>query len=639
MEFIKKIVLCLSIIIIGTQLKAQGYGPEIDSLITSIENTPDTSKAALYIKIGWKLRNFKPNAALEYCSKAIKYASDYKQYEQLSDAYAYSGVCFRNLGNYTEAVEFYHKGLDITQKYKMKEKQAYAYNNLGNLLLYLENYPETDKNLRKAMSIGIELQNATLLSYVYLNIGRYFMGLNNLDSAQRYIEDAHLLRVSMHDDKGRILVARRYLADINMAHQRYNEAKLIYQECIFSPETATDIDLRADASEKLSRIFLIENMPDSAIHYAKQSLELSKQVGTKYRMKNAYNAIADAYFNIKDYQGAAYNYKNELDYNDSIFNEQLTDKLFTIQYSADQAKKEAEIENLNEDAKSKRNWLFVVSSLFIIGIIMAIFWMRDYKKIGKLNKQLSFQQKEISDSITYAKQIQASILPQKHEFGTFFSEKFVIYRPKDVVSGDFYWGGDFGDYEMVMVADCTGHGVPGAFMSMLGTTSLHDIAARGIRDAGTILNELRAIVKKVLHQTESSSQKDGMDCALLVIDKKRMKMNYAGANIPLYVIRDGEFSQYKATRNPIGYFPVETDFASNEIDMQAGDCYYMASDGYTSQFSDDGKKLKPKIYQKLLLENYTKSMKEQKNILDSFLDDFRGNEDQVDDVLVAGFRV
>ena len=214
-------------------------------------------------------------------------------------------------------------------------------------------------------------------------------------------------------------------------------------------------------------------------------------------------------------------------------------------------------------------------------------------------------------------------------------------QPRDVVSGDFYWCYETIDYEIVVVADCTGHGVPGAFMSMLGASALYDIAVRGEFEAGKILENLRAKIKMLLKQKKiENTQKDGMDMALMVINRKTMELDYSGAYIPLNYIRDNELHSLKPNKNPIGIYLHEQPFESTKIQLQKGDCIYLSSDGYCSQFSEkDNAKLRQGIYKKLLLDNHQLPMTEQGEILEKFFDEWKGSKKQVDDILVAGFRV
>jgi serine phosphatase RsbU (regulator of sigma subunit) len=250
--------------------------------------------------------------------------------------------------------------------------------------------------------------------------------------------------------------------------------------------------------------------------------------------------------------------------------------------------------------------------------------------------------RDMEDSIQYAQRIQEAILPPIEEIREVVDEYFVLWRPRDIVSGDYYWSARRDDITIIVAADCTGHGVPGAFMSMLGIAFLNEIVNKeGITKPNEILNRLREQVMTQLHQTgEDGESKDGMDVSLYVIDHKNMKLRFAGAYNPLYVIRDSEVIQLKADRMPIGYYIKLNPFTMEEMDLQKGDCLYNSSDGYPDQFGGpDERKFMTKRFKQLLIDIHQKPMAEQRTILDTTIDEWRGPIEQIDDIIVIGVRI
>jgi serine phosphatase RsbU (regulator of sigma subunit) len=220
-------------------------------------------------------------------------------------------------------------------------------------------------------------------------------------------------------------------------------------------------------------------------------------------------------------------------------------------------------------------------------------------------------------------------------------EHFVLYKPRDIVSGDFYWVDKVGNKQIIIAADCTGHGVPGAFMSMLGVSLLNEIVlGKHILEPHAILNNLRQMIIESLSQGDlGSGVKDGMDMTVTVIDFDQDKLYYAGANNPLYHIRKGELTQYKADKMPVAIYEVMDDYNTIALDLQKGDTFYTFSDGYVDQFGGaKQKKFMSKNFKTTLLEIQDIGMIEQGKKLDEIFEAYRADIEQVDDVVVIGVR-
>jgi serine phosphatase RsbU (regulator of sigma subunit) len=252
------------------------------------------------------------------------------------------------------------------------------------------------------------------------------------------------------------------------------------------------------------------------------------------------------------------------------------------------------------------------------------------------------QRKELIDSIRYASYIQSALLPSKEMFDRLLPENFIFFKPRDVVSGDFYWISKFKNDVIVAVADCTGHGVPGAFLSMLGISFLNEIVGKGYCNSpSSILNQLRERVMKSLHQTgEKKEQKDGMDITLCMLDFENDQLQYAGANNPIYIIRKGYLIEIKGDRMPIGINIVEEkSFTNHLINLEENDMIYLITDGYPDQFGGQNeRKLKYKPFKNILLRIYSMQMQEQVLILEEELFKWMGNVCQIDDILIVGFK-
>ncbi len=265
--------------------------------------------------------------------------------------------------------------------------------------------------------------------------------------------------------------------------------------------------------------------------------------------------------------------------------------------------------------------------------------------IEQKHEEVVHQKKEITDSINYARSIQRSLIPTEELFATHFKDSFVLFKPKDIVSGDFYWIQEKNNLIYYATADCTGHGVPGGFMTMLGLSFLDEIVdAKKVTDPGVILNLMRDKIIGTLRQNGNFGEsKDGMDITICILDKQKMELAYASANNPLYVINntgDIALNIYRADKQPCGFYHDYKSFTTHVIKLQPGDKIYTFSDGFPDQFGGQlDKKFMHKQFKEVLLQNAELHFSEQKKLLNASLIEWQGTTDQVDDILVIGILV
>lgn len=279
----------------------------------------------------------------------------------------------------------------------------------------------------------------------------------------------------------------------------------------------------------------------------------------------------------------------------------------------------------------------------IVGLISIFSW--NYKFRNEVVKRKASEDKIreqytlIQDSINYAKRIQTAKLPRKEDVKILLPESFILYRPKDIVSGDFYYVHKKENCVLVAAADCTGHGVPGALMSMICYEKLDD-AVQNTADTSEILSRVNKGVKASLRQTDSfDSTRDGMDIALCSINFETGIVNFAGANRPLWIGRKNTIEQIKATKRAIGGLTEdEQHFESHCINVEKGDTLYLFSDGYADSFSKDDKKMTTKRFREILLQIHEMPMKEQVTYLETFIEQWMGDMEQIDDILVMGIK-
>ena len=290
------------------------------------------------------------------------------------------------------------------------------------------------------------------------------------------------------------------------------------------------------------------------------------------------------------------------------------------------------------------------ATLFLIGLVFGFRERQLHKqnrileeKVRERTAEIEAQKQEITASIEYASRIQMAMLPVEDHFRKSFSDYFIFFKPRDIVSGDFYWIGENEKSTLFTVADCTGHGVPGAFMSTMGISTLHEIISNN-RDlkANSVLNTLKAKIMGALHQTGKEGEAaDGMDIALCVLNKEKTILQYSGAFNPLFIFQGGELKEYKADRMPIGiHYGEAVSFTNYEVNVSKGDTIYLFSDGLNDQFGGpDGSKYKKSNLKKLLSEIYYRPMVEQRNIIETEFANWKGSGDQIDDITIIGIRI
>jgi serine phosphatase RsbU (regulator of sigma subunit) len=301
--------------------------------------------------------------------------------------------------------------------------------------------------------------------------------------------------------------------------------------------------------------------------------------------------------------------------------------------------------------------LYIITGMLFIALILRVL-TRQFFNLSKENAQremfarqimlqkeeLSLKNKSITDSINYAKRIQTAMLPPNRLFKSIFPSSFVLYLPKDIVSGDFYWINKLNDKIYVAAVDCTGHGVPGAFMSIIGFELFRKITnIEGLSRPSDILNRLNEDFHVIFKDVDNVVLRDGMDVAFCSIDKKNMILEFAGAFNPLYLIRDNKITEIKGDRYAIGLDEtnfMDQTFKNHLIPIQQGDIIYIFSDGFADQFGGtDGKKYKYRRFRHLLLNLHHLSMERQHEILENNVIEWRGNQEQVDDILVIGIKI
>jgi len=608
--------------------------------------------------------------ALDIWQKDLEVSKKLQDKKEEAASYNRVGVIYKTIGSYDKAIDHYQKSADIYKELNDKNNLARTFANIGNIYYHFgENFDKAYKFYSDALNISYEIKDKYLILNMHNSIGNCNYERKELNEAIDNFRNALTISKELKYEQGEA-------TSLNNLGRVYAE-KLQYTIALKYCEESSQIWVKlgnmkenASALRDIGFVYLKWGRYPQALQYYTQSYEIVKKLGLIKEIVDFQKDISNVYEKMGDYKNALSFYRSSASLKDSIFNADTQKQL--NEFEAKFGKKELEANNLKKDKELLRQTnLRNIVSLVAISILILVFVVYNrYRVKQKANLKLAAQneqiilanaeierknteleekndilfktKKEITDSIQYASRIQTAILPPKEHFDSFFQNYFILYKPRDIVSGDFYYLVHKGNKAIMAAADCTGHGVPGAFMSMLGSALLNGIINNMEEiHANLILNQLRENIKKSLRQTGKEGEaKDGMDIALVVYDKEIKTLEYAGAFNSLLMIRNGELIEHKADKMPIGIFVKEKEsFTNNIVELQKDDNFYLFSDGYVSQFGgENGRKFMHANFKKLLVEIASKSMAEQKKILDDALTSWQGEFSQVDDILVMGFK-
>ncbi len=637
------------------------------------DNLEGTEKLELLKNLAFNELNDR-SLSLWYAEELIRLSEIENKRHYLYSGYLHKGEYYKKTGNLEKALEIYFKAVNIAVDLKDIEDEGVAYITIADVYAMMDNFASAVQFYDKSIEIlrstadSIALASALLnAGDTYYTMGQYEDALRNFNEAGPIFEKMNHLTGSAYN-LGNIGMIYAKQGKDSLAKNNINEAIAILEESGDNYPVAVYLTIMSD-------IYLKQNDFAAALAYSKRSLELSTASGLTEQIGDANLQLSNLYEQAGNSEEAFRYYRNHIIYRDSLKNIETVQQIADMRTDFEVAQKQIEVDLLTQKRRNQKyiNILAAVASLLII--LLAIGLYRRYIFIKLTNVKISTQRDEIEsqrdeveaqrdllekhrdlvvvqkneiiESINYAQRIQSAMLPPDTYFSELLKDYFILYKPRDIVSGDFYWIKQVKQYIVLVVADCTGHGVPGAFMSMLGVSNLNEIVQRReITQANQVLNELRKQIKYALRQHgERDDPKDGIDMALCVLDLESMNLQYAGANIPFYLIKDvngrPELKEIKADRMPLGYYQSkDTSFVNHDIQLDKGDSFYMFSDGYIDQKGGkEEKKFLSKNFKKLLLDNCDQPMHNQKDILEETLSDWKGDTSQIDDILVVGVRV
>ncbi len=630
----------------GPVLSAQNLD-SLNSIISS--NQSDSVKINTYIELSEYFKDSLPNKSIQYLETANTLAKKTKSNFLQARVTSELGHIMFFMSDYDKAISYF---LTSSNFYKLTTKPdglANCLNNLGSVYIELGDYKKGLQYTQNALSIyednfkkGQISQNQIAMANG--NIGRCYYYLNDFANAKKHYNISLDISKKTGNEK-RIALMLNNIGSVFAEETQYDSAIQYFNKCY---------DLEIKLGNKQMMVMVINNIAElhhkkgnqqQAILDYKKGLELAKEISYLDAMKTSYQGLHSIYLELKDYKNAHDNLEQYITIKDSIFNESNSETIAEMLTKFDSEKKEQEIELLNKEKVIQKFWkntlIFGVFGLVVIAFLLFTKnkATQKSKRIIELQKDvIEEKQKEIVDSINYAKRIQKALISSTELIDNNFKDNFVFFQPKDIVSGDFYWTTEHNDRLYIAVCDSTGHGVPGAFMSLLNIGFLSEaIKEKNILEPNKIFDYVR---NRLINSISRENQKDGMDGILICLDKKSYQLTYAAANIEPIIIRNQKVIELEKDRMPVGKGEKNLPFTLFTIEKEVNDSLYLYTDGFADQFGGPkGKKFKYKQLNETLQEISPKPFKEQSNTLSSIFENWKGNLEQVDDVCVIGIQI
>lgn len=674
-----------------------------DSLLNVLnKDIQDTTRINILNALSWELEqtgNYEKslefsNDALLLCNKLLSGKHDLTFINlKKSTAYNNIGNILFEQDNYSRALENYFNALKLNEETNNQHGIANSLNNIGNIYYIQNNLEKALENYSSALKIFQKIGNKEGIGFSLNNMGIIYDGKGDYNRAL----ETHFAALKINKEIGKKLdIADSYnnIGVIYWKKGNYDKA-LEYGLIVLKifEETGNKYKI-AFINSNIGVVYKDKKNFPKALEYLQKGLIMSKEIGKKDLMMDSYKWISEIYAEINQYQNALLYYQLYTQIKDSLFTEESNKHISEMDAKYETEKKEVQIRLIkteqekeravaaNESRKEKMIRYSIIGGLIMMLIISLIIFRslritRKQKQIIEIQKdEVSRQkdlveeqkavverqkliveehQKEIIDSITYAKRLQLAILPPVELIKNHLPDTFVLYKPKDIVAGDFYWmevftknlpskGNNDSDplEELVFIAaaDCTGHGVPGAMVSVVCSNALNrTVKEFGLRETGKILDKVADLVIETFEKS-GEQIKDGMDISLLAYNKTKNIIQWSGANNPLWYIQNGKIIEIKSDKQPIGKYDNRKSFTTHTIEPDGKTVFYLFTDGFPDQFGGPkGKKFMYKQFENNLAEISNLPMEDQHLILDKAFEKWKGSLEQVDDVTVIGVKI
>jgi len=662
------------------QLTPTGNERRIDSLLALIKTEQkDTNQVNILNDLGFEYSITNFTKAKSYLIQAEQLARKLNFKRGIANSLCNLGIAYETQGDYFEALNAQIFALKIREEIGDKSGISYSIHYIGDV--YFGQSDLSDKislkddynnkaleQFFKALKIAEEIGDKKSIANTYNCIGNSLREKGDYHSALKY----YMKTVKIREQNGDEINLSTTFVNIGKLYLKQNDYNNSLEYLFKALKISEELGHKRTIVKALGTIgtnYFIQKKYDKAIEFSQRSLESGRKIGYLEYIAKANKLLSQIYsdenFSGRNSDKALSHYKAFIMEKDSIDTKKASQ--LELQFDFDKKEELAKAEHakqmaISEEEKKKQKviiWSVAGGLLFVLvfaGFIYRTLQTTQKQKIIIEQKEKEAQrqniiiseqkhlveekQKEITDSINYAQRLQQAILPPKEFIDKHLLHNFILYKPKDIVAGDFYWAEEIDNLFFIAAADSTGHGVPGAMVSVVCSNALNRAVKEfGLTDTGKILDKTRELVVDTFAKS-NAEVKDGMDISLLCINKQNQKIFWSGANNPLWFVQDNELNEIKADKQPIGKTDNPKPFTTHQLEYKVNTTFYLFTDGLADQFGGPkGKKFKYKQFSDLLITNNNLPQNQQSDILNKTFSDWKGDLEQVDDVCVIGIKI
>jgi len=592
------------------------------------------------------------DSALFYFEKSITLLKKQKNQIYLARTFMSKANSLSLLSKNNEALVYYTKAYDVFKVEKSAKEEASAMMGIGNIYSNMKSYELSLNYYGQALSYFESIKDSVFISYMLTNISEVYSSMNNFSKELEYQRKSLQIKEKINDDYG-LVYSYSNMAGL-MAKCNKKDSALYYgNSAITSSKKINNQDFLSSSYQALGEVYAQFNDYSLALKNYLTAIDIARKIKNPKTEYNLLKVISEAYIKLGNYKDATDALEQFILLNDSLNNLENRKSFNELQTQYETDKKEKEISLLTERDKKRQIVIYsIVGVSLLLGLLSFVLFnrfrlkKRTANELENRNKEISTQkhiieekQKEITDSIHYAKRIQNTLLAHKDFIDRFIPENFILFKPKDIVSGDFYWAAEYEGRFYLAICDSTGHGVPGAFMSLLNIGFLSEaIKEKNLTAPHEVFNYVR---KRLIGSLGTDGQKDGMDAILICIDTSSIikTITYSAANNEPVLIKNSTIVKLEKDKMPVGKGEIDEDFKLFTIECHKDDVLYLYTDGYADQFGGPkGKKFKYKALNDLLKSIYHLPMQQQHDILHQTITDWMSDLEQVDDICVFGMK-